>query len=241
MNHALIFAGGVGSRMNSKARPKQFLEIHGKPIIIHTIEHFENHPKIDSICVVSVATWLEYMKSLIQKFNLKKVKWVVPGGETALESQYNGLTAIRDGADYNEKDVVLIHDGVRPLIDETVITDCIAGVIQYGSAVTVAPAIETIICTDEHKRIISTVPRSECQLARAPQSFYIGEILEAHERARGAGKYNFVDSTSLMLHYGFPVHTVEGPAENIKVTNPADFYICRALLDAKENSQIFGL
>ena len=95
MNYALIFAGGVGSRMNSKARPKQFLEIHGKPVIIHTIEHFENHPKIDSICVVSVATWLEYMKSLIQKFNLKKVKWVVPGGETALESQYNGLTAMR--------------------------------------------------------------------------------------------------------------------------------------------------
>ena len=239
MNYALIFAGGVGSRMNSRAKPKQFLEIHGKPIIIHTIEHFETHPEIESICVVIVADWLDYMNSLVEKFNLKKVKWVIPGGSSALESQYNGLSTI--GMVATRKDIVLIHDGVRPLIDEKLISDCIRETKQYGSAVTVAPAIETIIRSGGDNIIKDTFPRAECQLARAPQTFYLEDILSAHERAKAEGNYNFVDSTSMLLYYGKKIHTVEGPSENIKVTNPADFYICRALLDAKENSQIFGI
>lgn len=239
MNYALIFAGGVGSRMNSRAKPKQFLEIHGKPIIIHTIEHFETHPEIESICVAIVADWLDYMNSLVEKFNLKKVKWVIPGGSSALESQYNGLSTI--GTVATGEDIVLIHDGVRPLIDEKLISDCIRETKQYGSAVTVAPAIETIIRSDGDNIIKDTFPRAECQLARAPQTFYLEDILSAHERAKVEGNYNFVDSTSMLLYYGKKIHTVEGPSENIKVTNPADFYICRALLDAKENSQIYGI
>lgn len=240
-NYALIFAGGVGSRMNSKARPKQFLEIHGKPIIIHTIEHFENHPEIDAICLVIVEEWLQYAKNLIEKYNFKKVKWIIPGGNSALDSQFKGLEAIENSVGYSEEDIVLIHDGVRPLINEKLITDCIESVKKYGSAVTVAPAIETIIRTDKENLIADTVPRSECYLARAPQCFKIGEILKTHKKAKADNKYDFIDSTSMMLHYGYKLHTVEGPSENIKVTNPADFYICRALLDAKENSQIYGI
>lgn len=241
MNYALIFAGGVGSRMNSKARPKQFLEIHGKPIIVHTIEHFEVHPEIDEICVVIVKEWIDYTKEIIKKFNLNKVKWIIPGGESALASQFNGLDVIRKSSKSNEKDIVLIHDGVRPLINEKIISDCIAGVKKYGSAVTVAPAIETIIKTDEQNIITETFLRSDCQLARAPQSFFLRDIVCAHEQAKSKGIYDFIDSTSLMLHFGYKIHTIEGPSENIKVTNPADFYICRALLDAKENSQIYGI
>lgn len=241
MNYALIFAGGVGNRMNSKAKPKQFLEIHGKPVIIHTIEHFESHPEIDAICVVIVKEWLDYMKRLSEKFTLKKVKWIVPGGDSALESQYNGLKAIQVDSQLGEKDIVLIHDGVRPLINDKVISDCIRETKKYGSAVTVAPAIETIIRADAENNIKDTLPRSECQLARAPQTFYLDDILSAHERAKAEGNYSFIDSTSMLLYFGRKIHTVEGPSENIKVTNPADFYICRALLDAKENSQIYGL
>ena len=241
MNYALIFAGGVGSRMNSKAKPKQFLEIHGKPIIIHTIEHFENHPEIEAVCVVVVKEWIDYMKKLVTKFSLQKVRWIIPGGISALDSQYNGLRKIKDSTSANENDIVLIHDGVRPLIDEKIITDCIQETWEFGSAVTVAPAIETIIRADDDNIITDTYPRSECQLARAPQTFYLNEILSAHEKARKDGKYDFVDSTSMLLYYGKKIHTVLGPAENIKVTNPADFYICRALLDAKENSQIYGI
>ena len=241
MNYALIFAGGVGSRMNSKARPKQFLEIHGKPIIIHTIEHFENHSEIDAICVVCVADWLPYMKALLTKFNITKVHWLVEGGQTALDSQYRGLDTMRNGPDYSASDIVLIHDGVRPLIDESLIANCIKSVKKYGTAVTVVPAVETVIQLNQDNTIQNTFPRSECQLARAPQSFRMGDILRAHEDARKNTAYDFIDSTSLMLHYGHKIHTVVGPIENIKVTNPSDFYICRALLDAKENSQIYGV
>ena len=217
------------------------MEIHGKPIIVHTIEHFENHPKIDAVCVVIVHEWLDFTKKLIEKFNLKKVKWIVAGGNSAIESQYNGLNQIRKVEGLDESDIVLIHDGVRPLINATIITACIEGVKKYGSAVTVAPAIETIIRTEENHIIKDTFERSECQLARAPQSFFLKDILGAHERAKSEACYNFVDSTSMMLHFGFKIHTVEGPSENIKVTNPSDFYICRALLDAKESSQIYGI
>lgn len=241
MNYALIFAGGVGSRMNSKARPKQFLEIHGKPILIHTIEHFELHPEIDNICVVVVKDWVEYTKILIERYNLKKVKWIIPGGKSALESQFLGMNSIKSDVQISEKDIILIHDGVRPLINEKLISDCINGVKNFGSAITVAPAIETIIQSDENNVIKNTFPRAECQLARAPQSFYLKDILTAHENAIKEGKYDFIDSTSMLLFYNKILHTVVGPSENIKVTNPADFYICRALLDAKEESQIYGL
>lgn len=241
MNYGLIFAGGVGRRMNSKARPKQFLEIHGKPIIIHTIEHFEYHSDIDAICVVCVKDWMEYTKQLIEKFNIKKVRWIVPGGDSALESQYQGLQAIRSSNLYRSEDIVLIHDGVRPLIHEKTISDCIESVKKYGSAVTVAPAIETIVKSNQDNKIIEILPRDECQLARAPQSFFIGDILKAHSKAIQEKKHDFIDSASMMLHYGYEIYTVEGPAENIKVTNPSDFYMCRSLLDAIEDSQIYGV
>lgn len=241
MNYALIFAGGVGSRMNTKARPKQFLEIHGKPIIIHTIEYFEEHSEIDAICVVIVEEWLEYTKKLLGKYNIKKVKWIVKGGESALESQFIGLNAIKMSKSYSKEDVVLIHDGVRPLINEQLITNCINGVKKYGSAVTVAPAIETIIQVNKENTVIESFPRDKCRLARAPQSFKLEEILAIHLKARKENTYDFVDSTSMMLYYGYNIHTVDGPVENIKVTNPIDFYICRALLDARENSQIYGV
>lgn len=235
-NVAIVFAGGVGTRMNSKAKPKQFLEIHGKPIIIHTLEHFENHPMIDSICVVSVSEWIGYVEKLLSKFGIRKVKWLVQGGETALDSQLNGLRAIDE-----EDAIVLIHDGVRPLINEQVITDCINCVKKYGNAITVAPATETIIRQDNESRITSTISRSECMLARAPQCFMLKDILSIHEKSIREGKHKYIDSTSLMLDYGKTLHTVEGNVENIKVTTPADFYICRALLDARESSQIYGL
>ena len=241
MNYALIFAGGVGSRMNSKAKPKQFLEIHGKPILIHTLEHFENHTEIDAICVVVVKEWINIAVSLVNKYNLKKVKWIVHGGESAIASQYMGLQTIYNSEKCDDEDIVLIHDGVRPLINEQLIENCISAVKQYGSAITVAPAIETIIRENEDGSIKETYPRSECMLARAPQCFYVKEIISVHEKARAEGIYDFVDSASLMFHYGYKIHTVQGPVENIKVTNPSDFYICRALLDAKENAQIYGI
>lgn len=121
MNYAVIFAGGTGTRMNSKTRPKQFLTLHGKEIIIYTLEHFENHPEIDGISVVCIEGWIDYLKKLLDKYQIKKVRWISPGGATGQESIYNGLNAMR--GQIADDSIVLIHDGVRPLIDEELITN----------------------------------------------------------------------------------------------------------------------
>ena len=176
MNYALIFAGGCGRRMNSKSRPKQFLELHGKEIIIYTIEHFEKHPDIEGIMVVCIKEWIDYLKRILDKNGIKKVKWIVPGGETGQDSIYNGLKVLHDNC--KNEDIVLIHDGVRPLIDEQLITENIESVKNHGSAITVAPVIETVMLADDDK-VYKSVERSKCNMAKAPQSFFLKDIYAA--------------------------------------------------------------
>lgn len=239
MNIAVIFAGGVGMRMRSKTKPKQFLEMHGKPIIIHTIEIFEQHSDIDAIVVVCIAEWISYLEELLSKFNIKKVKKIVAGGASGQESIYNGLCAAESIAT-DEKSIVLIHDGVRPLINEKVIYDNINSVKMHNSAITTVKVKETIMVVDENSMIKHIPERKNSRLARAPQSFWLDDIISAHRKAIDDGKTEFIDSCSMMQYYGKKLFLVDGPEENIKVTTPDDFYIMRAMLDAKENSQIYG-
>ena len=241
MNLALIFAGGTGTRMNSKTKPKQFLELNGKPIIIHTIELFESHPEIDAIAVVCLESWIGYLNELLERFRIKKVKYVVPGGETGQQSKRNGLTAFWDDQDIPRDSLVLIHDGVRPLINEDIITRSIECAKQYGNAITVTPAIETIITVSEDDSVDQIMDRSKCRMARAPQTFRLCDIVEAHNKAITDGALNMIDSAMLMSHYGATLHVVEGPVENIKITTPSDFYVFRAISEARENSQIWGI
>lgn len=236
---ALIFAGGTGKRMDTKTLPKQFLELHGKPIIIHTIEHFESHPEIKDIVVVCVDDWLDYCKDLLAKFNIKKVSQVVPGGETGQMSIFNGLEALREKYQGNN-DYVLIHDGVRPLIDEETISKNIESVKKYGTAITVKPVIETVVQVDEEDIINNVIERSTCQTAVAPQSFLLSEIYSLHMRAQAEKLFDMTDSATLARYFGLPLHTVMGGSENIKITTPSDFYIFRAIYEARENAQIFG-
>ena len=240
MNTALIFAGGAGRRMHSAGKPKQFLELHGKPIIIHTLEHFDRHPEIDAIAVVCIAGWVDYLKELLVRFHIKKVRWIVPGGETSQESTRAGLGILEANCDPRDT-IVLIHDGVRPLITEKVISDNIAAVKEYGNAITAAPAIETIITVDENEDVTELIDRQSCRLARAPQSFYLRDIIAMHQKAMADNYDKMIDSASLMIHYGVKLHLVEGPAENIKITTPSDFYIFKAIQEARENMQILGL
>lgn len=241
MNIALIFAGGTGQRMNTKTKPKQFLELNGKPIIIHTLDKFESHPLIDAIVVVCVEEWIPYMKSLLEKYYIKKVKWVVAGGVTGQMSIRNGLYALWNDNEVEKNAFVLIHDGVRPLIDEDTITQNIACAQEFGNAVTVTAATETIINVTQDKKVSHILDRSVCKLARAPQTFRLSDIVSAHQKAEQDGVENMIDSAMLMTRYGFTLHTVEGPIENIKITTPSDFYIFRAIYEAQENSQIWGL
>ena len=233
MNIAIIFAGGTGQRMNTKSKPKQFLEMHGKPVIIYTLEHFQNHPAIDAIVIVCLRSWIPYCKDLIRQYGINKTVSIVPGGRTGQESIFLGLKEARKK--YGDGAVVLIHDGVRPLINEKIITDCLSCLAKNGNAITVAPAIETIFVKKEDGTIGSIFKRSACEMAKAPQCFCLKDIYEAHLKAKADHKNDFIDSADLMQHYGYPLHSVEGPSENIKITTPVDFYVFRALIDAKEN------
>lgn len=239
MNIAIIFAGGTGQRMNTASKPKQFLELHGKPIIIYTLEHFQNHAKIDGIVLVCLESWIGYCKELLTKFHITKVKAVVPGGKSGQESIFNGLEAAYKL--FPDDSVVLIHDGVRPLINEQIISDDIACVHNNGSAITVSPAIETIVMKQDDGQVGEIVDRSRCEMAKAPQCFYLKYIYAAHLKAKAEGLNSFIDSASMMKHYGVSLSTVVGPAENIKITTPSDFYVFRAIIDARENMQILGM
>lgn len=240
MNIGVIFAGGVGKRMNSRVKPKQFLNVYGKPIIIHTLEVFDNHPDIDAIAVACLKEWIPYLETLIEKYNLKKVKKIVPGGQNGQESIFNGLKAAEEIAS-GEKSVVLIHDGVRPMIYRKTIDDNIQSVKEHGSAITSVTVKETVLMVSDDNSISSVPNRADTRLARAPQSFYLDEILAAHYKAIEEKKYDFIDSCSMMQYYGKKLYLIDGPQENIKITTPDDFYMMRALLDAKEEAQIFGL
>lgn len=240
MNIGLIFAGGVGSRMNSRERPKQFLEMYNKPIIIHTIEHFENNPDIDSIVVSCIEDWIPYFEKLLYKFRIEKVKKIVPGGKTGQLSIYNGLCAAKEIAG-NEKSIILIHDGVRPLINSKLLSDNIKCVKEHGSAITGGIVKETIIVIDDKRGIKQVPDRSHSRVAKAPQCFWLDEILDAHKRALKDGVTDFIDSCTMMQHYGHEMYLIDGPYENIKITTPDDFYTMRAILEAEENSQIYGL
>lgn len=239
MKTAVIFAGGVGKRMHSKDIPKQFLKMHGIPIIVHTINLFQDDSEIDTIVIACVHDYIDYMKKLVKKFNLTKVKKVVPGGKTGQESIYNGLKAAEAIGD-RKKDIVLIHDGVRPLINKKTIHDNIESVKKHGSAITSVKAKETVLVVDNNEAIVNVPDRSHSRLARAPQSFYLDDILSAHEKAISENKKDFIDSCSMLTYYGKKLYLVDGPQENIKITTPDDFYTMRALLDAKENAQIYG-
>ena len=237
MNIGLVFAGGIGSRMNSKEKPKQFLEIYKKPIIIHTLEYFQENTEIDAVVVVCVADWIDYLNELLKKFNITKVKAVVSGGKTGQLSIYNGLVEC-EKLSTSSKDIVLIHDGVRPLITKQLLSDNIHSVKKFGSCITSGIVKETIVEINDDNYIKNIPDRNGCRVAKAPQSFYLEDILKSHKKALAINKTDFIDSCSMMKYYGYNLHMIDGPYENIKITTPDDFYTMRSILQAKEDAQI---
>lgn len=239
MNIAVIFAGGSGRRMNTRSKPKQFLEYNGKPIIIYTLELFDNHPMIDGIVVVCLEDWIPFLEKQLKKFEVNKVVRIVKGGNTGQESIYNGLVAAEDVADDIDSTVVLIHDGVRPLITEDTITENVTTVREKGNCITCVPATETFI-VKQGDGSLEIPTRANSLIARAPQSFYLNDILCAHRQAQNEGRTDFIDSCTMMSYYGLKMNTIIGPMENIKITTPTDFFIFKAMVQVHENQQIFG-
>lgn len=240
MNIAIIFAGGSGVRMGAGV-PKQFLEINGKPIIIHTLQLFQYHEQIDKIYVSVLAEYISYMKELVEEYRLKKVADVIPGGETAQDSIYN---ALKKAESENPQDsIVLLHDGVRPFVSHDVISDNIKSVEEKGNGITCTSCYETILLSKDGENV-DTVPfRKETFAAQAPQSFVLKDIIAAHDvvRERPERYENMVDACTILKSQGLQVHMVPGNRGNIKVTTPEDVYMYRALLQYKENEQAFGL
>lgn len=240
MNIAIIFAGGSGVRMGAGV-PKQFLEINGKPIIIHTLQLFQYHNMIDKIYVSVLEDYISYMKELVEDYRLDKVVDVIPGGETAQDSIYKALK--RAQSENAEDSIVLLHDGVRPFVSYDVIADNITTAEEKGNAITCTSCFETILLSKDGVQVDSVPYRKDTFAAQAPQTFHLKDIIAAHDvvRQRPNGYENMVDACTILTSQGIPVHMVEGNRGNIKVTTPEDVYMYRALLQYKENEQAFGL
>lgn len=239
-NIAIIFAGGSGARMGA-GLPKQFLEVNGMPIIIHTLEYFEEHCQIDEIYIACKEEYIRKLKRMLNKYWIKKVKKIVPGGTSGQDSIFHALCA---AAESNDDDaIVLIHDGVRPCITAGLIDDVIACVRENGSAITCTPMIETPVLSKGGTYVGEVLNRNDVYTAQAPQAFYLGDILRAHQTIRETNPdyEGIIDSCTLMKSLGHEVSIVSGPRGNIKVTTPEDLYIFRAMIQYQENRDAFGL
>lgn len=232
MNIAIIIAGGSGNRMGQDI-PKQFLNVGEKPIIIYTLEVFQKHPNIDGIIVVCIKGWENVLKSYANQFNITKLVAVVEGGTCGQESIKKGLDKANEL--YNEEDMVLIHDAIRPMVSEEIISDNIAKCNLYGNATVVTPCTTVVLKKDDKEYSQNVVDRDMVVLTQTPQSFKLKDILDAHAEAEEKGIKNSVASCTLYSELGRKVYFSVGSETNIKLTRPADIEIFKALLHVKKS------
>lgn len=224
---AMLFAGGVGRRMKSDDLPKQFLKVAGKPIIIRTIGHFEKHPEVDDIVIACKEEWIDYLNELIEKYEYKKVRAVIPGGETGYESIHNGVLETAKVASKPD-DIILICDGVRPMLSEELIANCIKITKENGTAVPVTPSIDSLLYSEDGEICGKSYKRSSMYITQAPQGYTMEKILWAHNEAEKRGITNPVSSSELFIELGHDVRLFQGERTNIKVTTPEDMDTLRA-------------
>ncbi len=231
-NIALIIAGGSGVRMQQDI-PKQFLTVNERPVIVYTLEAFQNHEEIDAIAVVCIEGWEQVLWAYANQFNITKLKYVVTGGKNGQDSIRNGLFELEKH--YDADDIVLIHDAIRPMVSAEIISDCIATTREYGSAITVIPCAEAMLKTEDGQVSTGSFPRDNLKRTQTPQGFPLGEICDVHRRALEAGITNSIASCTLMIEMGEQVHFCAGSEKNIKLTTVEDIDIFKALLEAKHS------
>lgn len=232
MNVALIIAGGVGARMHQSI-PKQFLTVNEKPVIVYTLQAFQNHPEIDAIAVVCLEGWENVLNAYATQFGITKMKYVVPGGENGQGSIRNGIFELEKH--FAEDDIVLIHDAIRPMVSAEIITDCIAKAQQYGCAIATIPCAEAMLETEDGEVSTGSYPRSKLKRTQTPQAFRLGMICDIHRRALKQGITNSIASCTLMVEMGEQVHFSAGSEKNIKLTTVEDLDIFKALLLAQRS------
>lgn len=242
MNIAIIFAGGLGQRLNNgeNSTPKQFLKINDKPIIIRTLELFQTHKDIDKIYISIHPDYYEYMQELVKYYYITKTVGIVNGGKTGQESIYNALKLAQK--ENPQDSIVLIHDGVRPNITEEVITKNIECTKKNGNAITCTSCFETILISENGINPEHVPYRKDTYAAQAPQTFHLGEVIEAHEitRKTNPNYTDIVDTCTLYKTLNKKTFMVKGNRGNIKITTIEDLYILRALIRYKEDLEAFG-
>ena len=234
MNIALILAAGSGTRMGNTEKPKQFLLLYGKPLMIHTIEAFENHNDIDAIVVCTNKEYIDQVMVWCKQYDLFKVKAVVAGGDTRQQSVFNGLNEIKKIIK-SDDDAVIIHDAARPLISYKIIDDNIEGCKKYGAVDTVIKASDTIVQSADSATITNIPNRNELYQGQTPQSFKFSLIYNAHLKAMNGEIKNVTDDAKLVIESGHPVHLVNGSTQNFKITTFDDLMLLKALLKVGKN------
>lgn len=231
MNYAVIIAGGSGSRMGQDI-PKQFINVYDKPVLIYTLEGFQKHPQVDAIEVVCIDGWHDIVRAYAKQFGIDKLKWIVSGGSTGQESIRNGVYHLEGIAEPD--DVVIIHDGIRPLVDETVLTDVIRKCMQHGNAVTSLPYNEQIFVADDEISTVKYIPRETIRRVSTPQAYKFGRLDSAYHEAfeKGIGIYGSSYTNTMMVELGERLYFAAGSDKNIKLTTRDDLELFKAYLKA---------
>lgn len=229
---AIIIAGGSGKRMGQDI-PKQFINVGEKPIIVYTLEAFQKHPSIDNIIVVCIDGWHDILTAYAKQFNITKLCSIVSGGSCGQESIKNGLDEAARLFDKN--DMVLIHDAIRPMVSNDIISDNIAKCKLYGNATVVAPCTTVVLEKTDETFSEKVINRDNLLLTQTPQAFILSDILSAHKEAKEKGITDSVASCSLYIELGRKVFYSVGDETNIKLTRPGDIQIFKALLSTQKS------
>lgn len=232
MNVAIIIAGGVGCRMGHEI-PKQFITVEEKPVLVYTLENFEHHPMIDAIEVVCIDGWQQELEKYAQKYNITKLKWIATGGASAQESIRNGVDNLKGSV--GDDDTIIIHDGIRPLVDIEVLTDVIKTCERYGNGVTSLPYNEQIFVIDDDISTTSYIPRETLRRVSTPQAYKFHKLQWAYDKAfnEKIGIYGSAYTNTMMVELGQRLYFAKGSDKNIKLTTPDDLEIFKGYLKSK--------
>lgn len=240
MNIAVILAGGVGSRVGAD-RPKQFVEVLGKPVLAYTTELYQKHPQIDRVEIVCHCQWMEYTKEMVRDYGFSKVRWIVPGGETFQDSVLNGVNHLRKnltakGGDLMETDLLLLHYGAAPFTSQRIIDDCIKTAAKKGNAFTATPSYQLLGSNDENKESRSWIDRDKIVQIACPYGFRFDYLMSLYDRAEEQGLLEKTEphTTSLAYALGDTLYQSYGDQTNIKITTQEDIELFEGYILMKQ-------
>lgn len=232
--YGVILAGGIGTRMGNVEKPKQFLDLGGKPVIIHTIEKFVIHPGFDAVLVLVPQAWVSYTRDIVRRqIPLKDKITVLPGGNTRNETIMNSIRYIEEQGDLDDHTIIVTHDSVRPFVTHRILDENIKYAGMYGACDTVVPATDTIVRSDDHDQITEIPDRKIMYQGQTPQSFRAKRLKELYDGLTESEKNILTDACKIMVLKGEHVHLVRGEVYNIKITYPYDLTVAQSLLGMK--------